>query len=321
MQILVTGACGRIGFEAVLRLCAEGHDAVAFDLPSKANRRTASRLPAGARRIWGDIRSRADLEAAVAGCDAVIHNAGILAPMTEQDPALAYAVNVEGTRNLLAVMAGQARAPRLVYASTFSVYGPRVPGGAPLTAKDPAIPTDEYTSNKVECEELIRASGLPWVILRIGVSVSAQSKDFSPEIFRLLFGIDPATRIEYVHPCDTAVAQVRATSAPEALEKVLLIGGGQRCRLTFKEFYAAIFEASGVGELPAEAYGDAPYYCDWLDTTESQAILQYQSRSFDDFIEEIRAESRWTRPVVRLLSPLIRRTMLRYSEAWQSRAR
>ncbi|MGB5812022.1 MAG: NAD(P)-dependent oxidoreductase, partial [Polyangiales bacterium] len=211
--------------------------------------------------------------------------------------------------------------PRLVYASTFSVCGPRVPGGPPLTGRDPAIATDHYTAHKTECESIVRDSGIPWVIFRIGVSVSAQAKDFSPAIFRLLFGINPSTRLEYVHPRDVALAQVRATTAPEALGKILMIGGGERCRMTFKEFYAAIFDASGVGELPAEAYGDSPYYCDWVDTTESQAILRYQEHTFDDFIREFRQASRWTRPVVRAFSPAIRRYLLRYSDAWQMRSR
>ena len=320
MQVLVTGAFGRLGAEVLKRLVDEGHDAVAFDVPSAHNRRAARRA-AGARVVWGDIRSSEDVEGALQGCDAVIHNAGILAPTTEQEPEFARAVNVGGTQNLLRAMAQQDPAPRLVFASTFSVCGPRVPGGPPLTGHDAAIGTDHYTSHKTECEQLIRQSDLPWVILRIGVSVSAQAKDFSPDIFRLLFGIDPKTRLEYVHPRDVALAQVRATTAPSAVGKVLMIGGGESCRLTFEEFYAAIFGASGVGALPSEAYGDRPYYCDWVDTTDSQAILGYQQHTFDDFIREFREESRWTRPVVRLLSPLIRRYLLQYSDAWQARKR
>ncbi|MCZ6807564.1 MAG: NAD(P)-dependent oxidoreductase [Deltaproteobacteria bacterium] len=321
MPVLVTGAFGRIGQEVLKRLVSEGHTAVAFDVPSKSNRRAAQRFGDKARVVWGDIRSTEDVDAAVKGCDAIIHNAGILAPMTEQQPELAYAVNVVGTQNIMKAMATQSSIPRLVYASTFSVCGPREPGGPPLTANDPAIGTDNYTSNKTECERIIRESGLPWVIFRIGVSVSAQTKDFSPDIFRLLFGIDPKTRIEYVHPRDVALAQVRAIEAPEALGKILMIGGGESCRMTFKDFYAAIFGASGVGELPAEAYGQRPYYCDWVDTTESQAILQYQEHTFDDFICEFRHESRWTRPIVRLFSPLIRSYLLQYSDAWQARKR
>jgi len=260
-----------------------------------------------------------DVARAVGGCDAAIHNAGILAPTTEQRPELGYAVNVGGTTNLINALEANGKQPRLVYASTFSVYGPRAPGGLPLTLDDPVVPTDHYTSHKVECERRIRESGLPWVICRIGVSVSAETKDFSPEIFRLLFGIDPDTRIEYVHPRDVALAQVRAAIAPAATDKVFLIGGGASCRMTFAEFYSAIFSAAGIGPLPSEAYGREPYYCDWLDTTESQAILQYQEHTFADFIAEYRRQSRWTRPVVRFLSPLIRAYLLRYSAAWQRR--
>lgn len=321
MQVLVTGAFGRLGREVLKRLVREGHAAVAFDLPTKSNRRLAKRFGNDIQTVWGDIRSSHDVVPAVRGCEAILHNAGILAPMTEREPELAHAVNVIGTRHILEAMAAQRPVPRLIYASTFSVCGPRVPGGPPLSSSDPAVATDHYTANKAECERMIQESGLPWVIFRIGVSVSAQAKDFSPDIFRLLFEIDPQTRMEYVHPRDVALAQVRGISAPDALGKILMIGGGESCRMTFKDFHAAIFDASGVGALPADAYGTRVYYCDWVDTAESQAILGYQQHSFDDFIHEFRHESRWSRPIVRLFSPLIRRYLLRFSDAWQSRNR
>lgn len=319
MQVLVTGAFGRLGTEVLRRLVDEGHQPVAFDVDSRANRRAAAAFGTAIRARLGDIRDQAAVRDAVRGADAVVHNAGILAPMTETHPDMAYAVNVEGTRHLLDAMRTSEPVPRLVYASTFSVCGPRPPGLSPLTSEDPAVGTDHYTTHKTECEAMIRASSLPWVIFRIGVSVSAQAKDFSPDIFRLLFGIDPRTRLEYVHPRDVALAQANAITADAALHKILMIGGGESCRMTFKDFYAAIFDASGVGELPAEAYGDRPYYCDWVDTAESQAILQYQRHTFEDFIREFSHESRLTRPAVRLLSPVIRWYLLRYSDAWQAR--
>ncbi|MEM7135072.1 MAG: NAD(P)-dependent oxidoreductase [Myxococcota bacterium] len=319
MQVLVTGACGRLGVEAVRRLAAEGHQAIAFDLPTPANRRIARTLGPQVRTCYGDMRNPRDVANAVEGVDAVIHNAGILAPRTEVAPDAARSVNVDGTMHLLRAMEASSQRPRLVYASTLSVCGPRRPGGLPLTSDHPATGTDHYTSHKAECEAMIRTSMVPWVIFRIGVSVSAQAKDFSPDVLRLLFSIDPTTRLEYVHPRDVALAQVRALAVPGALHKVLMIGGGAACRLTFKEFYDAIFEASGVGALPAKAYSDAPYYCDWLDTTESQTLLAYQEHTFDDFIREFRHASRRTRPVVRALSPLIRWYLLRYSDAWNGR--
>jgi len=323
MRVLVTGALGRLGQEVLCRLVADGHSVIAFDVPNRRNRRASRRFEGRVETVWGDIRSPDEIGACVADCDAIIHNAGILAPLSENHPELAYAVNVGGTKNILDAMRQRSQPPVIVFASSLSVCGPRVPGGPPLTGADPTVVTDNYTSNKAECERLLEASGLPYVICRIGVSVgvNAAAGDLSPDVFRVLFSIDPRTRLEWVHPEDVAAAQVRAIQTPGAFGKTLMIGAGEGGRLTFGDFYGAMFDATGVGRFPPEAYGTGAYYCDWLDTDESQTLLQYQRYSFDDFIEQLRRASRFTRPLVRLFSPLIRWYMLRYSEAWQARRR
>lgn len=323
MQVLVTGAFGRLGLEGLERLLKEGHSVTAFDVANRRNRKMARRFAGRVRIAWGDIRSPDKIGACVAECDAIIHNAGVLAPASEKDPELAYAVNVAGTKNILDAMKRREKPPVIVFASSLSVCGPRAPGGAPLTAADPAIGTDHYTSHKAECERLLQDSELPYVIFRIGVSVgpNAAAGDLSPDVFRVLFGIDPATRLEWVHPKDVAVAQVRAIETPTAFGKILMIGGGKGCRLTFGELYGAIFDAIGVGQFPLEAYGKGKYYCDWLDTDESQALLRYQHHTFDDFIGQLHSSSRFIRPLVRASSPLIRWYMLLYSEAWQAQKR
>ena len=321
MRVLVTGAFGRLGQEGVERLLREGHSVIAFDVPTRRNQRAAQRFAGRVKTVWGDIRSPEDIGPCVDECDAIIHNAGILAPVSEKHPDLAYAVNVGGTQNILDAMKRMEKPPVIVFASSLSVCGPRVPGGPPLTGRDAAIPTDNYTSNKAECERLLQESGLPYVIFRIGVSVGVKvaAGDLSPDVFRVLFGINPGTRMEWVHPGDVALAQARAIETPGALGKILMIGGGQGCRLTFREFYGAMFDATGVRRFPPEAYGAGEYYCDWLDTDESQALLGYQQTSFDAFIGQLRKASRFTRPLARMFSPLIRWFMLRYSDAWQAR--
>jgi nucleoside-diphosphate-sugar epimerase len=321
MRALVTGAFGRLGQQGVKRLLREGHSVVAFDVPNRRNRREARRFAGRVETVWGDIRSREDIGPCVDACDAIIHNAGVLAPASENHPKLAHAVNVGGTKNILEAMNRRQHPPVIVFASSLSVCGPRAPGGPPLSGTNPAIPTDNYTSNKAECERLLQESGLPYVIFRIGVSVGvkAAAGDLSPDVFRVLFSINPEARMEWVHPQDVALAQARAIVTPEALGKILMIGGGPGCRLTFGEFYGAMFDATGVGRFPPEAYGTGEYYCDWLDTGESQALLDYQRTSFDAFIGQLRQASRFTRPLVRVFSPLIRPFMLRYSDAWQAR--
>jgi nucleoside-diphosphate-sugar epimerase len=320
MRVLVTGAFGRLGQEGLVRLLSEGHSVIAFDVPNRRNKRSARPFEDRVEVVWGDIRKPEDVAPCVANCDAIIHNAGILAPLSELDPELAHAVNVGGARNLLDAMKQRDNPPLIVFSSTLSVCGPREPGGPPFTANDPAVGSDNYTSNKAECERMLAESGLPFVIFRIGVSVGskAASGDLSPDVFRVLFGINPDARCEWVHPEDVARAQVRAVDTPEARGKILMIGGGEGCRLTFREFYENMFDAAGVGRFPPEAYGTGEYYTEWVDTAESQALLGYQHIRFDEFITALRHQSRFTRPATRLLSPLIRRWMLRYSDAWQA---
>jgi nucleoside-diphosphate-sugar epimerase len=305
----------------VERLFEEGHSVIAFDVPNRRNQRAARRFAGRVKTVWGDIRSPEDIRPCVEESDAIIHNAGVLAPVSEHHPDLAYAVNVGGTKNIIDAMKGMEKPPVIVFASSLSVCGRRLPGGPPLTGADPTVPTDNYTSNKAECERLLQDSGLPYVIFRIGVSVGvkAAAGDLSTDVFRVLFGINPDTRMEWVHPQDVALAQVNAIGTPAAFGKTLMIGGGQSCRLTFRDFYGAMFDATGVGRFPPEAYGGGAYYCDWLDTDESQALLGYQRTSFETFIGQLRKASRFTRPLARMFSPLIRRFMLRYSDAWQTR--
>lgn len=321
MRVLVTGAFGRLGQEGLERLLQEGHAVVAFDVPSRRNRREARSFAGRVQIVWGDIRSPEDIGPCVAECDAIVHNAGVLAPASESHPEWAFAVNVGGTKNVLDAMKRSEKPPIIIFASSLSVCGPRAPGGSPLTGEDPAIGTDNYTSNKAECERLLRESGLPYVIFRVGVSVGVKlaAGELSPDVFRVLFSIDPDTRMEWVHPADVALAQARAIETPESLGKILMIGGGPTCRLTFREFYGAMFDATGLGRFPPEAYGAGEYYCDWLDTEQSQALLDYQRTSFDDFVGELRQASRFSRPLVRLFSPIIRRFLLQYSDAWQAR--
>ena len=335
MQVLVTGAFGRLGRGVVDRLLSVGDSVVAFDVRSKRAERVAVKLAKAAKvsatqagtgssdalRIrWGDVRDASDIVAALQGCDAVIHCAGILSPASEMNPELAYAVNVTGTKHIIAACEAQHTPPRIVFASSLSVGGARGPDGDILRGSDPPVASDHYTSHKMDCEMLLHASSVPWVILRIGPSVSAEGMDGSdmgPDNLRLIFDIDPATKMEYVHPHDVATAMVNATRVPGVANKVLMIGGGPSCRLTFGEFNDRTFEAAGLGRFPRDAFGKTPFYSQWMDTTESQSLLQFQSRSFEDYLQEVRHHGRWRRPFVRLLSPLIRSWMLRHSEPWQ----
>ena len=45
-------------------------------------------------------------------------------------------------------------------------------------------------------------------------------------------------------------------------------------------------EATGLGAFPEEAFGNLPATPDWIDTSESQALLNYQKHTLDDWLKD-----------------------------------
>lgn len=309
-RVLVTGAFGTLGRAGVRELLARGCRVRCLDVPTRANRRAARLLGDRVEVLWGDVRDAACVRAAVAGQDAVLHDAAILAPASERDPERSWAVNVEGTRGLVAALAAVAPDAVLIYPSSVTVFGADPARRAPVRASDPVVASDHYTRQKLACEEIVRTSTLTWVVLRVGVSVDPMTKRGDLDALRLLFTVSPDNRLEYVHPGDVARAQVAALGCREAWRKVLLVGGGTCCQVRHRALVDALFTALGVAPPPDEAFGDAPYYTEWMDTAESQRLLTYQRRSFDDFQREMTDSMRFVRRALVPVRPLVRRWLL-----------
>ena len=327
MKVLLTGAFGNVGQSALQALLAEGHTVRCFDLPSRANRRTARRYERAVGRgrvrgaiefAWGDLRAADDVAAAVAGQDAVVHLAFIIPKLSatgiqsERQPDLAYAINVGGTRNVIASAQAQARPPRLIFSSSVHVYGPTQHLAPPRTATETPNPQEHYARHKVLCEGLVRDSGLQWAIFRFGV------------VFPLAIRPDPGmfdvpldNRLEYVHTRDVGVAIAHGVASDEIWGRILLIGGGAACRHVFADVAAGVLEELGVGMLPAEAFNTVPFAMDWLDTEESQRLLHYQTRTFADYRRDMRALLGPRRALVRLFQPTVRAYLLAQSSHYR----
>ena len=127
---------------------------------------------------------------------------------------------------------------------------------------------------------MIVASDLDWIILRFGAVPPPSPSRKNALGLKEMFAIDPGTRVEYVDCRDAGLAQARAVSCDEAVRKILLIGGGKSCQIHMRDLYDAALDAMGVGSFPDSAYGEEPCYTDWLDTEESQRLLQYQRYGF-----------------------------------------
>jgi dihydroflavonol-4-reductase len=143
--ILVTGATGHIGNVLVRDLLALGEKVRALVLPGEDLRSLEGlKLEVAV----GDILDPLSLEIALEDVDLVFHLAGIITIMPGEN-ALVQRVNVEGTRNVLAV-AKRMGVRRLVYTSSIHAIQ-RAPEGITIDENlpfDPLNPAGEYDRTK-----------------------------------------------------------------------------------------------------------------------------------------------------------------------------
>jgi nucleoside-diphosphate-sugar epimerase len=305
MKVLLTGALGNVGFNTIDALLAEGHDVVAFELESRRARKLAAQFDKRVSVAWGDVTDPASVRAALDGMDAVVHLAAIVNP--DKAPDLARRVNVDATRSLIAQMEASPTARRLVFASSVGIFGDVQDRQPPLRVDTPVSPTNEYGRHKVACEESIRESRLQWSILRlVGVPpIRLMGYAFDR---RIMFGFTRDARFEFIHPADAGMAFARAVACEEAIGKILHIGGGEKCRMTHRAFCNEMMSAIGIGPLPAEAFVQTEvrrFFGDWLDTEESQRLLQYQKRGLGELKVDMRKDLGAIAPLIRLLRPII----------------
>ena len=122
MRVLVTGAAGFIGSHIAEIMQAAGHEVRGLDslTPAVHNGRP-DHVPDDL--VVGDVRDPAAVDEALAGMDAVCHQAAMVGLGVDLSDLPAYAdVNVTGTAVLLEAM-GRHGIPRLVFASSMVVYG------------------------------------------------------------------------------------------------------------------------------------------------------------------------------------------------------
>lgn len=321
MKVLLTGAFGNVGGYVLEELLKRGHQVRCFDVKTRVNRQKARRIGGAAEIVWGDLRNPDDVATAVNGQDTVVHLAFVIPTLSatgvssEDDPAWARSINVGGTQNLLAAMQAQPAPLRVLFTSSLHIYGRTHDQPPPRTVDDPPQPIEHYAHHKVECEALVKSSGLPWAIFRLGAALPVRLV-LDPG----MFGVPLDNRIEYVHPRDVAMAIANGLEDERVWGKTWLVGGGPACQLYQRELVERVLGATGIGMLPEEAFTTIPFPTDWLDTAESQRVLQFQQHTLQDYAGELRALLGFKRFGIRLFRPLIRKWLLQQSP-WIGTAR
>ena len=320
MNILITGAFGNIGRSTLDELISRNHWVRCFDLPTKTNQRRASEYTGKVQLFWGDLTDENALSTAMQGVDVVVHLAFVIPALSvtgrgsEDDPNWSYEVNVGGTKNMIRAIKSLEPSPQLLFTSSLHIYGRTQHMQPPRRISDPPAPIEHYAKHKVECEHLIRESGLEWTIFRLAASLPIQLI-----LDENMFAVPLGNRIEFVHTRDVGLAIANALEASEAWGKVWHIGGGERCQLYQHQIVEGVLEAVGVGMLPEYVFTEQPYPVDWLDTEESERVLSFQQRTLADYIQELRGKLGGWRYLIKLISPLIRAWILLKSRLWRQK--
>jgi nucleoside-diphosphate-sugar epimerase len=167
----------------------------------------------GCRVVEGDLHDAAALSDLVAGARLVFHVAGLVAARSEAE---FRRVNAEGSATL-AHAASAARVGRLIHVSSLAATGPTVPG-RPLDEHAAPRPLTAYGRSKLQGEDAVRRSGVPFTIVRPPVVYGPRDRQLL-RVFRLVrCGILPvlpndAQELSLVYAGDLADALTAAATS------------------------------------------------------------------------------------------------------------
>jgi uncharacterized protein YbjT (DUF2867 family) len=227
-MILVIGGTGFVGSHLVRRMRGNGLSVrVVARNPDKAH----ALADQGVEVVPGDISDKASLEKAAAGSERIIHLVGII----QEAPGVTFKnVHVEGTRNLVEA-ARKAGVRQFFYQSAV---------GARPGAKS------EYHKTKWQAEELVRASGIPYTILRPSL-IYGPGDQFTLRLAEIIrqSPVLPVigsgkSKVQPIAIDDVVSCIVKAIASDAFLNESYEIGGPEQ--LTYEEVTRAIAGAMGI---------------------------------------------------------------------------
>jgi nucleoside-diphosphate-sugar epimerase len=244
MRLLVTGATGFLGWRTATVLGERGHDVVGLSRPGAAERAHARGMETTALDA-GDPAARE----LIAGCDAVIHFAGVPDPAgARSDPARAVRENAGTVVNLLEGCAEHGAG--LIYPSTVRA------------GHEPA--PDPYALSKRLGEEACRLHGAPAAVVRMTsvfgpgqVAWEGATGAISAFAARALAGEpivipgDPGRRRDFLYVDDMAAA-LEALAADARWGETLTLGSGVATPLV--EAAELVRDAAGA-DVPVQTPG------------------------------------------------------------------
>lgn len=153
MRVLVTGATGFVGSHTAAALAGAGHDLRLFVRNADKARRVLAvhglDLPEVA---LGDITDADACRAALDGCDAVVHAAGLVALESHRAEEV-IETNLSGCRNVIGNAVEMGLGPVILVSSVSAMFRP----DTPVRVTDPVVDGENaYSLSKSRCERYAR---------------------------------------------------------------------------------------------------------------------------------------------------------------------
>jgi UDP-glucose 4-epimerase len=221
MRVLVTGAAGRIGGQLVAALRARGDWVRGFDERPPRPDSAPDGAPDDVQ--VGSLLDPTALSRALEGVEAVVHLAALMSWLP-QDADRLFAVNTQGTFNLLQAVTGQGVLPRFIFASSGEVYPELNPVYQPIDENHPTRPISVYGLTKLLGEEMVqhfgRRTGLAWCILRFAHTQQASelrdpTSFFSGPRFYVNAKLRQLRALPPSPPVEKSIAALEAVARPE----------------------------------------------------------------------------------------------------------
>lgn len=263
--VLITGANGEVGRGLVEHLKDEDVQIVTLDLHEPDSKL----LPSIHAAVVGDITDRALLNQLQADYtfSTIYHLAALLSTTAEKHPALAHAVNVQGTLNLVEMARAQSgfRSVKFLFPSSVAVYGM---ADQQQKTDFPRVHEDQFTQpitmygvTKLHCEQLgryfsdhigqleteragchidFRALRFPGLLSATTVPTGGTS-DYGPEMLHA--AAQGKAYTSFVRP-DTTISFM---TMPDAVQALLGLNAAPRQNLSRRVYNVTSFSMSAEG--------------------------------------------------------------------------
>jgi nucleoside-diphosphate-sugar epimerase len=253
--------------------------------------------------VWGDLRNKDDVESAVKEEDVIIHLAAIIPPLADINTSLAESVNVGGTKNLLNAIKNQPQKPKIIFTSSIAVYGDRLDNPM-IKTTDILAPSrgDYYALTKI-------------TIFRLTYITSVNKLNMDP----LMFHMPLDTSIEICDTKDVGLALANAVECDEVWGETFNLAGGERCRITYREYLNDMMKIFGLGRnyLPEEGFAEKDFHCGFCDTHKSENLLHYQKHTLQEYYKEVKSKIGVKRHFMPMVKWMIRLNLLKKSEFYR----